>query len=271
MKLEDIGKGQVLAGVQPGKLVTVVAAEMRGADALELVFKVNGTIGQQRLDRSAEDSLVLVKSQTLGAQPAVWVLIVLALLAGGFGAYRFWPKPVPPPEPVVSNDIPVVIRTNGGMLEVAKVKHRRTFNLSQTLSVLEVKVPFCKAAASYTVDTHITYRVRLAKDWQAQYRNQRLELTVPKLEPAIPVALDTSGVSATVRKCPLVPPGIQDDLLKTVSTTIDKDAWNPRYLNLARNEGARDTVREFARKWLITQKGYEIPLDVPIDVKFEGE
>ncbi len=157
------------------------------------------------------------------------------------------------------------------MLELAEIKHRRTFNLTQTLSAAGVRIPFCKATASYTVDTHITYRVRLAKDWSAEYRNQRLELRVPRLEPALPVAFDTSRLNATLQKCPLVPPGIQDDLLQTVSGTLAKDAQNPRYLDLARNGGARDTVREFALKWLISQKNYNIPLNTPIDVKFDGE
>lgn len=35
--------------------------------------------------------------------------------------------------------------------------------------------------------------------------------------------------------------------------------------------GARETVREYVQKWLVRQKGYNIPPDTPIDVLFEGE
>ena len=154
---------------------------------------------------------------------------------------------------------------------MATLKHRRTFNLTQVLFVAGIKVPFCRATASYTVDTHITYRVRLAKDWAAPYRNQRLELTAPRLEPALPVAFDTSTLQATMQKCPMLSDRIKDDLLQRISGKLAEDAQDPRIVDLARNGGARDTVREFAQKWLLSQKDYEIPADTPIDVKFEDE
>lgn len=42
MKLEDIQPGQAISGIVPGKLVNVVAAEMRGGEALELTYSVEG-------------------------------------------------------------------------------------------------------------------------------------------------------------------------------------------------------------------------------------
>jgi hypothetical protein len=60
-------------------------------------------------------------------------------------------------------------------------------------------------------------------------------------------------------------------LLNRISGKLEDDAWNTRYVQIARNNGARDTVREFAQKWLTSQKSYNIPSNTPIDVKFDDE
>jgi hypothetical protein len=63
----------------------------------------------------------------------------------------------------------------------------------------------------------------------------------------------------------------QDDLLMHVSAALERDARGPYYTGLARESGARDTVREFVQKWLISQKGYNVPAGTPIDVTFDDE
>lgn len=177
---------------------------------------------------------------------------------------------------VSSNDFPVVVRTNGGLLEVATLKHRRTFNLTNAITVLGYRVPFCREKASYTADTYITYRVRLAKRWEADYRNQHLYVTAPRIEPALPVAFDTSRLKATLDSCRFVPSmDTQADLLRSISGRLKKDALDPERIAYVMDHGkdgsARDTVREFVEKWLISQRGYEIPKGTPIDVAFVGE
>lgn len=270
MKLEELQTGKLVAGVVPGKLVKVVAAEMRGPDALELVFRADGAVAQRRLSRADEESLVLASNQGWSPKFDRRLLAVLAVALVALAAFYLLRRE-PKAEAPVSNDIPIVIRTNGGMLEVATVKHRRTFNLTEVLYVAGIKVPFCKATAAYTVDTSITYRIKLAKEWGAFYRNQRLQLTAPPLEPALPVAFDTSRMKATLEKCPLMSSGTQDNLMRSIGGKLAQDAKDPRYVQVARNNGARDTVSEFAQKWLISQKSYNIPSNTPIDVVFEDE
>ena len=271
MKLEEIATGKVIAGVVPGKLVSVVAAEMRGLDALELVYRVEGSLGQRRLSRVDEDGLLHVSNPVWLSDRSLKLLAGLVALILAFAVFYAWPRHKTITGGTASNDIPVVIRTNGGMLEVATIKHRRTFPLTEVLFVAGIRVPFCKATASYTVDTYITYRVRLSREWYTPYHNKRLQVRAPRLEPALPVAFDTSKLKATLEKCPMMPSGTEDDLLRSISGKLAKDAWDPRYLQLARNNGARNTVSEFARKWLISQKAYDIPPNTPIDVLFDDE
>ncbi|NEX95223.1 hypothetical protein [Caulobacter sp. 17J65-9] len=275
MRLEDIRRGMLIAGVVPGKLVSVVAAEMNG-DTLEVTYRVDGALGQRLLSRADEAGVLpagdppsTIEKWRRLAEPR-FVLPALLVIALAFGALSL-SRHKTAPEPAFT-DTPVVIRTNGGLLEVVKVRYPRPVNLTNMFVVLGIDVPFCKEHASYTVDAHITYRVRLAKHWSADYRNQRLFVKAPKLEPATPVAFDTRGLKGTLSKCALAPGlGTQADLLRRVSSLLEADAKNPKYVDFARDHGARDTVREFVQKWLITQKGYDIPPNTPIEVEFDGE
>lgn len=197
-------------------------------------------------------------------------IVVLTALALDAYLLLFWSRPNT--DGPGSNDMPVLIRTNGGMLEVATVKHRRTFNLTGTHVLLGYTIPFCKETASYTVDTYIYYRVRLSRRWIAIYQKPRLLLTAPRLEPALPVAFDTSGLQPALQKCAVMPSlDTQNDLLRRISTTLEEDARSPSYIDFACDHGARDPVREFVQKWLISQKGYNIPASTLIDVEFDDE
>jgi len=177
---------------------------------------------------------------------------------------------------VASNDFPVVLRTNGGLLEVATLKHRRSFNLTNAITLLGYPVPFCKETASYTTDTYITYRVRLAKRWEAEYRNRHLYVTTPPVEPALPVAFDTSRLKASLNSCRFVPSlNTQAELLRSISGRLKKDALDPQRIAYVKDHGkggsARDTVREFVQKWMVSQRGYDIPQNAVIDVAFADD
>lgn len=195
------------------------------------------------------------------------------LLLGGIAlAWYVLRPPVVEQGPAASNDIPVVIRTNGGLLEVATIRHRRAFDLTNAFTVLGYKIPFCKETATYTVDAAITYRVRLAKRWIGDYTDGTLHLSVPPPEPSLPVAFDTSRLRATLDACRLAPSlNTKDDLLRSISGKLANDAKGPGYMKIARGVEARATIEEFASKWLLGQKRYDLPNGTPIEVIFNDE
>lgn len=200
-----------------------------------------------------------------------WALWVLSLvLTCGLTAWIVWRPDSPDPAP--ATDIPVVIRTNGGLLEVANVKHRRLFKLAMDHTLFGKRVPVCRERTSYEVDAVITYRVKLATRWKGDLEGGRLFLTVPPPVPAIPVAFDTSRLTATFRACSFVPSmKTKDRLLRSISGTLAADARGPRYAALARN-AARKTVEEFARKWVLGQSRYDtLARSTPIEVAFSDE
>jgi hypothetical protein len=299
VKLEKIRAGQIIAGIVPGELVNVVAAKMRG-DALELVYRAEGALGNRRLSRVDEDDVFLASDQTWWRPTAkilVALVFVVLIIGLAIGAQRLWTRYNPDPGGDFSG--PKVFRTNGGLLEVATVKYHRTFNLTQMHVILGLPVPFCKQSASYTVDTYITYRVRLAKYWSASYKNPRrdawaarkwwrpdtwlreggstalpparLRVSAPRLEPSLPVAFDTSTLRSHAQKCFWMPDlNTQDDLLMHMSAELERDARSPYFINFARNHGAQDTVREFVQKW--SWKGsFDVPAGTPIDVTFDDQ
>ncbi len=201
-------------------------------------------------------------------------LTAFALLLAGCIALAWLFLRPPPTEqgPTASNDIPVVIRTNGGLLEVATVKHRRSFDLTKSATILGYKLPFCKETATYVVDAFITYRVRLAKRWTGDYTDGTLHLIAPPPEPAIPVAFDTSRLRATLDACRFAPSlGAKDDLLRSISGKLARDARGAAYMKFARGEDSRKTIIEFAQKWMLSQKRYDLPKNTPIEVMFSDE
>lgn len=100
-------------------------------------------------------------------------------------------------ETVPTGDIPVVIRTNGGWLEVATLKQDRSYNRKQDGTLLGWRIPRCQADATVSFRAYFTYRIKLAQEWPATVtKNRRFEVTVPRPVPSLPVAFDT----ATLRK-----------------------------------------------------------------------
>lgn len=65
MQLEDLKPGLRIEGVIPGDVITVIAAQWHGSDALELTYKnANGGLGQQVVFRRDQDKLSIAQTGT---------------------------------------------------------------------------------------------------------------------------------------------------------------------------------------------------------------
>lgn len=170
-------------------------------------------------------------------------------------------------------DFPVVLRTKGGMLEVASVKGQRNFRKSTDPAVLGKSFSYCRERASWTAPYKITYRVRLEKRWNLRYYKGQLIARVPELEPSLPVAIDTARTKPGAQEsCWFIPNlGTRDKAFAEISPKLKKLANSASTKNFAR-EAARETIKEFIRTWAFDQTNYpDLPPDAPIRVIFPGE
>ncbi len=170
-------------------------------------------------------------------------------------------------------DFPVVIRIKGGMLEVASIKGSRNFPKSTDPNILGKAIPYCRERASWSAPYQITYRIRLGGAWHLRYYKGTLIAQVPEMEPALPVAFDTTGLrKGAEESCWFFPDqGTRDRALSSISPELAKIAKSEKSKDFAR-EKARKTVVEFLRTWTLRQQTYaDLPPNSKIEVYFPGE
>lgn len=205
------------------------------------------------------------------ATPSWWRSVLLGVLVGAFcvAALWFWlsgaNSKIRPA--VLTTDVPVVIRTQGGLLEVAAVKATERFSRSDTREFwglsLGTTVSHIQAPAYYR------YQIALAKDWQAVLQgNKRLVVHAPALQPSLPVALDMAlmqsytqnGWGRMNREENLA------SLQQSIGPELARRAVSSAYLEMAR-EPARKTIEEFVRQWMLQEKASNSPLPAGLEVK----
>lgn len=170
-------------------------------------------------------------------------------------------------------DFPVVLRIKGGMLEVASVSGTRNFPKTSDPQILGQAFPYCRERSSWTAPYKITYRVHVGEVWKLRAVDGRLIARVPELEPALPVAIDTSKTKAGAQEsCWFVPDmGTRERAFEQISPVLADLAQSEKTKDFAR-AAARRTIKEFLRNWAFDQTRYpNLPPDAPITVIFPGE
>lgn len=204
--------------------------------------------------------------------PAVVVVAVLVLAAvyalrGQFGTREG-------PVPVLLTDQVIVLRTQGGMLEVAELVRNEEFRwkTEYTCPLVDCGRLLGRTVSDLRVPVHYTYRVALAAEWRLKSRDGYLELLVPREEAKLPAAIDLGKLEIRTDKGWLAPavPAHRESMLKRLGPELDVRASKREYLDAQRN-AARKTVAEFARKWMVEQGVDKMKVDLPIKVLFEGE
>ncbi len=199
----------------------------------------------------------------------VWAVAVVGLAILGYRHF-FLKPPVATSAP--DGDIPVVFRTNGGLLEVGTVVYKQRFSLKQYYYFLGSRIDLCPTTASVAVKAYFTYRVRLTQQWPAKITaDKRVVLVVPALEPALPVAIDTATLDESLSGCPFIKDReLLNELRKRLSANLAAKANRSDYKQLVRDRATR-TVSEFIRTWYLSQDDYAYAKDYKIEVHFKGD
>jgi hypothetical protein len=168
--------------------------------------------------------------------------------------------------------VPVVFRTNGGLLEVGTLVYTRQFKLTEKGTLLGIEIPRCPTVATVSVKAHFVYRVRLEPEWQAKITaDKRVLIVAPHLEPAMPVAFDTATLDESLSGCPFIK---NEELLgrlrRELSVKLALRASHPNYKALVREKAAK-TISEFIRKWYLSRDEFSYAKDYKIVVHFKGE
>lgn len=188
------------------------------------------------------------------------LLLALAIAAAaGFVAYRFDLFPLRLAQQEVKLLDPaqvIVLRTPGGMLEVATLQRVEEFGWQTTYTcpVIDCGKLLGATVTRVRVPVHYTYRIPLADTWELRPDGKDYVLVVPAVQPALPPAIDTARLQLETSGG-WTSPG-QDlnvqSTLRQLGPELERRSTQPHYLKMQEPHAA-ETVAEFARKWMREQ------------------
>lgn len=150
----------------------------------------------------------------------------------------------------------IVLRTPGGMLEVATIVKNEEFGwqASYTCPVVDCGQLLGHTVSRIRVPVHYVYRVPLAQQWELRLRDGEYVLALPPPEPKLPPAMDTSKAEIQTNGNWSSPSPVEttQGMLRNIVPELNRRALRPEYLALQRAV-AEKTVAEFARKWMAEQ------------------
>lgn len=204
------------------------------------------------------------------ARLIVALTVVVSLLLNIWLVRKVWHHEDVPVIRTVITDAPVVMRTNGGLLEVSTITSPERFESTQDHTILGVSV----GATVSTIRVPATYRyhIELAPEWKILLRDKMFVVVAPAVKPSLPVAIDTAKLEAQSFGVWSLFTGHDQlaELQRSITQALANKAGSAPYIQMQR-EAARATVKEFVAKWLITQEQWKSATSYPIKVFFADE
>jgi len=199
---------------------------------------------------------------------AIAAAVIVASLSAT--TYLVWVGGVSPPGAFPIPEGPVVIHVKGGLLEVSTIRAPEQFEAVTKEKVLGI--PVGKTVTRIRVPAVYRYHVELGTDWQVLLKENTFMVTSPPVTPSLPVAIDTEKLQAEASGTWSLPTGTSriPALQASITATLTVKAASPSYVQLQR-EVARQTLKEFVARWLITQEQWTAASNYPIRVFFADE
>lgn len=196
-------------------------------------------------------------------------VISLSLALNVFLAYRTWFAPAST-QSTSTTGIAVVMRTQGGLLEVSKITAEERFDSTTSHTVLGV--PLGKTVAQVRVQTVYRYHIPLAKEWNVRVSGNTLIVVAPSVQPTLPVAIDTGKLESFSSGLwsPITGADSVGSLQKSITAKLGEKAASQQLIHLQR-EAARLTVGEFVQKWVVDQARWKGLKSPTVFVFFEDE
>ncbi len=204
------------------------------------------------------------------AKLIVVITAMLSIAVNVFLIRKIWHHDDQPVIRTVITDAPVVMRTNGGLLEVSTITSPEHFESTKDHTILGI--PVGSTVTTLRVPATYRYHIELAPEWKILLRDKTFVVVAPAVKASLPVAIDTAKLEAqSFGVWSLFTGHGQIDLLqRSITQALADKANSPAYIQMQR-ESARATVKEFVAKWLITQEQWKSVSGYPIKVFFSDE
>lgn len=188
-----------------------------------------------------------------------WVACLLLAGAVAMGVFGFkvgWPfskreEPVPSLDPAQV----IVLRTPGGMLEVATLVKNEEFRWQSSYEC--VWIDCGKRIGQVRLPVRYTYRIPLAETWTLRKVGNAYVLSVPPPQPLLPPGLDIEKAEFSSERAGPFPPSAsanREVLLRNLGPELSRRAEKPEYSAQILKD-AEATVQEFAQRWMREQMG----------------
>jgi hypothetical protein len=163
-----------------------------------------------------------------------------------------------------------LIRTPGGFLQVGAIAKSEEFGWQ---TAWECPIVDCtqlpRTISKVRVKAQYVYRIPLAAEWRLEPEGDHYKLTVPPVQLQRPVAFDTGSMEIVTTEQSVFSPAAapnRENAVRHLGPELAQRGASPAYLD-AQQRNAEQTVREFARKWMLEQGK---KTERPIQVVFKG-
>ena len=199
------------------------------------------------------------KKQASIAVLAIGLTIALVLLV-----FRDGPTT---PGSAATADVPLIMHTSGGRLEVATVDNTESFKLEDAREIFGI--PLGTTVSSVQVRVKYRYYIDMAKEWPIHISDGIATVEAGEIKPQLPVAIDTTTMAlftsngwARFNKYDNL-----ERLERSLSPMLAARANGYKGLAI---EASRKSVSDFVRTWLIRNRPHDGTLST-VRVFFPGE
>ncbi len=171
---------------------------------------------------------------------------------------------------VVAPEVPVVMRSPGGLLEIATVRAYERFSREDTREFWGVDLGTTVSQIQATVVYR--YHIELAREWPMILSGTTCIVHAGPVQPSLPVAFDTGTLQKYSRNgwARFNSEESLDALEHSLTPQLQSRAASSSYLQLAREAG-RKTVAEFVTNWLVKEHQWKRDPRYQVVVLYPGE
>lgn len=171
---------------------------------------------------------------------------------------------------VVAPELPVVMRTNGGLLEIATVRAFERFSRANTRQFWGIDLG--STVSDIQVTVVYRYHVEMAREWPIRISGKTAYVEAAEVQPSLPVAFDTGTMQKYSRSgwARFDKDENLEALERNMTAIMSERAGSASYRRLA-TEAGRKTVAEFVTIWLLKEQGWQRGGEYKVEVRFAGE